>query len=98
MSDSLPEGRSRSVTRAPSMRTFVRPYQRVVCILAFAACGFPRPADVEPPDAPVGDGGDGGRTACARIGFPSLPWPAAGQSISAAAADLNNDGKPDIVA
>src|SRR5678816_4045157 len=34
----------------------------------------------------------------ADVGDPSLPWPATGPSLQVAAADVNNDGKPDLIA
>src|SRR4051794_296836 len=71
----------------------------VMCLVRLAGCGFPRPADVGG-DVPGDAGHDadaGGVPHCDRIGYPSLPWPATGPSGSVAVADVNNDGKLDLI-
>ena len=53
-------------------------------------------APAAPPDA--GDAGDAGAPGCARIGYPSVPWPATGPNPgSVMAIDVSGDGVLDLV-
>src|SRR5688572_15276465 len=77
----------------------------LACVVGWAACDFPRPADVGddvgPGDAGVDSASDAGGDAglgsrCARFGYPFSPWPTIG-AVQTAVSDLNSDGNADLI-